>query len=156
MNSTRAEARNRNSLLLRYMSMGGQSAWRSERWCITDLMRSVSVLNGAVLFTGNSISVRINRSVRPPLTAGHGISINTEIPHVYTKPNNDFRLFTKTPRNSKAWRKAYARRTTVERTIKRILVDYDIESLRFRAEKRWFWSASLAAINMHLGNFGVY
>jgi len=119
-------------------------------------MRSASVLNGAVLFTGIQISVRINRSVRHPLTVGYGISINTEIPHVYTKPNSDFRLFTKTPRNSKAWRKIYARRTTVERTIKRILVDYDIEILRFRAEKRWFWSASLAAINMHLGNFGVY
>ena len=69
---------------------------------------------------------------------------------VYTKLDDDFRLFTKTPRGSKAWKKAYARRTTVERTIKRILVDYDIESLRFRAEKRWFWSASLAAINIHL------
>lgn len=69
---------------------------------------------------------------------------------VYTKPDDDFRLFTKTPRGSKAWKKTYARRTTVERTVKRILVDYDIESLRFRAEKRWFWSASLAAINIHL------
>ena len=69
---------------------------------------------------------------------------------VYTKPCNDPRLFTKTPRGSKVWKKSYARRTSVERTIKRILVDYDIESLRFRAEKRWFWSASLAAINMHL------
>jgi hypothetical protein len=69
---------------------------------------------------------------------------------IYTKPDDDFRLFTKTPRGSEAWKKAYARRTSVERTIKRILVDYDIESLRFRAEKRWFWSVSLAAINMHL------
>lgn len=69
---------------------------------------------------------------------------------VYTKPDDDFRLFTKTPRGSEAWKKVYARRTTVERTIKRILVDYEIESLRFRAEKRWFWSASLAAINQHL------
>jgi len=69
---------------------------------------------------------------------------------VYTKPSDDPRLFTKTPRGSKAWKKVYARRTTVERTIKRILVDYDIESLRFRAEKRWFWFASLAAINQHL------
>lgn len=69
---------------------------------------------------------------------------------VYTKPDDDFRLFTKTPRGSEAWKKAYARRTTVERTMKRILVDYDIESLRFRAEKRWFWFATLAAINQHL------
>jgi len=69
---------------------------------------------------------------------------------VYTKPDDDFRLFTKTPRGSKEWKKSYARRTSVERTMKRILVDYDIESLRFRAEKRWFWFASLAAINQHL------
>ncbi len=46
---------------------------------------------------------------------------------VYTKLKDDFRLFTQTPRGSKAWKKVYARRTTVERTIKRILVDYLIE-----------------------------
>jgi len=69
---------------------------------------------------------------------------------VYTKPDDDFRLFTKTPRGSEAWKKTYARRTSVERTLKRILVDYDIENLRFRAEKRWFWIASLAAINQHV------
>lgn len=69
---------------------------------------------------------------------------------VYTKPEDDFRLFTKTPRGSADWKEAYARRTSVERTFKRILVDYDIENLRFRAEKRWFWFASLAAINQHL------
>jgi len=69
---------------------------------------------------------------------------------VYTKLKDDFRLFTKTPRGSKAWKKVYARRTSVERTIKRILVDYQIENLRSRAEKRWFWFASLAAMNQHL------
>jgi len=63
---------------------------------------------------------------------------------------DDFRLFTQTPRKSKAWKKEYSRRTSVERTLKRILVDYLIENLRFRAEKRWFWAATLAAINMHL------
>jgi hypothetical protein len=68
----------------------------------------------------------------------------------YTKMEDDFRLFTETPRGSKAWKKAYARRTSVERTIKRVLVDYRIENLRLRAEKRWFWAASLAAINQHL------
>lgn len=68
----------------------------------------------------------------------------------YTKMQDDFRLFTKTPRRSEVWKKTYARRTSVERTFKRILVDYRIESLRFRAEKRWFWAASLAAMNQHL------
>jgi hypothetical protein len=38
----------------------------------------------------------------------------------------------------------------VERTLKRILVDYIIESARLRAEKRWFWVASPAAVNQHL------
>ena len=69
---------------------------------------------------------------------------------VHTKLCDDYRLFTKTQRGSKTWRKKYSRRTSVERTIKRILVDYRIESLLFRAEKRWFWAATLAAINQHL------
>ena len=68
----------------------------------------------------------------------------------YTKMKDDLRLFTQTPRGSKAWKKTYARRTSAERNIKRILVDYRIENLKFRAEKRWFWAASLAAINQHL------
>ena len=68
----------------------------------------------------------------------------------YTKMKDDFRLFTQTPRKSKACKKEYSRRTSVERTLKRILVDYLIENLRFRAEKRWFWAATLAAMNMHL------
>ncbi len=63
---------------------------------------------------------------------------------------DDPRLFTRTPRDSKAWKKAYAGRTSVERTLKRIPVDYDIENLRLRAEKRWFWFAALAGINQHL------
>jgi len=69
---------------------------------------------------------------------------------VYTKPSWDLRLFTPTPRNSKAWKNVYARRTTVERTFKRILVDYKIELANARTKKRWFWQATLAAINQHL------
>ena len=69
---------------------------------------------------------------------------------IHTKPDDDLRLFTKTPRGSKAWKIKFAKRTSVERTLKRILVDYIIESARLRAEKRWFWVASLAAVNQHL------
>lgn len=69
---------------------------------------------------------------------------------VYTKPIWDLRLFTPTPRNSKAWKNVYARRTTVERTFKRILVDYKIELANARTKKRWFWQVTLAAINQHL------
>lgn len=69
---------------------------------------------------------------------------------VYTKPDWDFRLFTQTPRTSKEWKKIYARRTTVERTFKRILDDYSIENANARSKKRWFWQVTLAAINQHL------
>jgi len=69
---------------------------------------------------------------------------------VYTRPETDYRLFTKTPRGSKAWKKVYTRRTSVERTLKRILVDYLIERARARSDKRWFWLATLAALNQHL------
>lgn len=68
----------------------------------------------------------------------------------YTRPVNDCRLFTKTSRGSKAWKKVFARRTSVERTLKRILVDYLIERARARSDKRWFFIATLAALNQHL------
>ena len=35
-------------------------------------------------------------------------------------------------------------------TFKRILVDYKIENARCRSKKRWFWQATLAALNQHL------
>ncbi|GAW31982.1 transposase, partial [Carboxydocella sp. JDF658] len=69
---------------------------------------------------------------------------------IYTKPSWDLRLFTPTPRGSQEWKETYARRTSVERTFKRILVDYKIEQARARSKKRWFWQALLAAINQHL------
>jgi hypothetical protein len=69
---------------------------------------------------------------------------------VYTKPDWDLRIFTPIPRGSKAWKAIYARRSTVERTFKRILVDYKIENARCRSNKRWFWQATIAALNQHL------
>ncbi len=68
----------------------------------------------------------------------------------YTRLDKDLRLFTKTPRGSKAWKKAFARRSSVERSLKRLLVDYRIESFRVRSDKQWFWLAAVAAINVHL------
>ena len=68
----------------------------------------------------------------------------------YTRPEKDLRLFTKTPRGTKAWKKIYARRSSAERSLKRMLVDYLIEKLRARSDKQWFWWATLAAINVHL------
>jgi hypothetical protein len=68
----------------------------------------------------------------------------------YTRPGTDYRLFTKTPRGSRLWKKIFARRSSVERTLKRILVDYSIEKARAHSDKRWFWLATLAALNQHL------
>lgn len=69
---------------------------------------------------------------------------------VYTKPEHDLRLFTKTPRNSKVWKKVYARRTASERTNKRQKIDYRLERTRARSKKRIFWRLTLGAINQHL------
>ena len=69
---------------------------------------------------------------------------------VYTKPEWDLRLFPKTPRNSKAWKEVYARRTTSERTNKRQKIDYQLEKTRSRSKRRIFWRLTLGAINQHL------
>ncbi|MFA5384266.1 MAG: transposase [Eubacteriales bacterium] len=69
---------------------------------------------------------------------------------VYTKPEKDLRLFPKTPRNSKAWKKVYARRITSERTNKRQKNDYQLERTRSRSKRRIFWRLTLGAINQHL------
>ncbi len=94
--------------------------------------------NGAALF------IRITASAPKSLIAPQVIMVGW---FLYTKPSWDLRLFTPTPRNSKAWKDVYARRTIVERTFKRILVDYKIELANARTKKRWFWQATLAAIN---------
>ena len=65
-------------------------------------------------------------------------------------PEWDLRLFPKTPRNSKAWKKVYARRTTSERTNKRQKIDYRLEKTRTRSKRRIFWRLALGAINQHL------
>lgn len=69
---------------------------------------------------------------------------------IYTKPIWDRRLFTTTPRGSREWKQVYAKRTSVERGLKRILVDYRIENSRVRDKRYWFWRAILAGINQHL------
>jgi hypothetical protein len=69
---------------------------------------------------------------------------------VYTRPENDYRLFTKTPHGSKAWKNVFARRSSVELSLKRAFVDYRIEQARARSDKRWFFIATLAALNQNL------
>jgi len=56
----------------------------------------------------------------------------------------------KLPAVQKAWKKVFARRTSVERTLKRILVDYLTERARAHSDKRWFFITTLAALNQHL------
>lgn len=54
------------------------------------------------------------------------------------------------PRGSEAWKQVYKRRTAVERSLKRTLVDYRIEQSRVRGRCRWSWRAILAAMAQHV------
>ena len=69
---------------------------------------------------------------------------------VYTKPRDDPRLFTPTPRNSRAWKKTYALRSAAERSFKRAKVDYELERCRVRSKRAWFWRSHLVGMNQHL------
>jgi len=69
---------------------------------------------------------------------------------IYIKPDYDPRLFPPVPRGSDAFKAMFKRRTSVERSNKRILVDYCIENGRCRSSKQRFVRATLAVINIHL------
>jgi hypothetical protein len=69
---------------------------------------------------------------------------------IYLKPEDDLRLFTPVPRHSNVWRSKFKTRTSVERSHKRILVDYDIEAGKCRSSRQRFARAVFAAINVHL------
>lgn len=69
---------------------------------------------------------------------------------VYTKPLDDLRLFTTTPRNSDAWKQVYNGRSASERVNKRLMVDYNIERCRVRSNKHWVWRGHFALISIHL------
>ena len=69
---------------------------------------------------------------------------------VYTKPQDDLRLFTRTPRNSSAWKEVYKGRSASERVNKRLMVDYQLERCRVRSNKHWVWRGHFAAISIHL------
>jgi hypothetical protein len=69
---------------------------------------------------------------------------------IYIKPDYDFRLFPPVPRNSESFKKKFKTRTSVERSNKRILVDYNVEAGRCRSSKQRFTRAVLAAANIHL------
>jgi len=57
---------------------------------------------------------------------------------VYTKPQDDKRLFGVPPRGSKEWKNRYAKRVASERCFKRKKNDYNLEHARHRRENLWF------------------
>lgn len=69
---------------------------------------------------------------------------------VYTKPHDDLRFFTTTPRGSEAWKSVYKLRSGSERSFSRKKKDYDLERCRVRSLKAWYWRTHFAAINQHL------
>ncbi|MBC7320123.1 transposase [bacterium] len=70
---------------------------------------------------------------------------------MYTYPEVNPRLFTNPPRGSNLWNELYTRnRSSVERCIKRILVDYELEKARVYSRKQWIWRIALVCINIHL------
>ena len=90
-------------------------------------LRSTGRNTDALKQTGNTAA-----SVRSPaLQLYMGWTV-----HIYTKDNP--RLFNILPRDSKAWKKEYDRRTSVERSNKREKEDYKLEDGRHRATKMWY------------------
>lgn len=69
---------------------------------------------------------------------------------VYIKPDYDPRLFPPVPRGSDKFRQEMKRRTTVERSHKRMFKDYDIEAGNCRSSRERFARATMAAVNVHL------
>ena len=59
-------------------------------------------------------------------------------------------MFTPVPRHSKAFKDKFKTRTYVERSNKRMFVDYSIENARSRSSLMRFAMATFSAINIHL------
>jgi len=64
--------------------------------------------------------------------------------------HDDLRLFTRTPRNSKACKDVFKKRTSSEQSFDRMKIDYELERCRVRSRKAWHWQAHFTAINQHL------
>ena len=74
---------------------------------------------------------------------------------VYTYPDAS-RREPPVPRDSKAWKDTYKRRTAVERSLKRTLVDYSVEHTRVRGRCHWYWRTTLAAMAQHVDAWLVH
>ncbi len=69
---------------------------------------------------------------------------------VYTYPEQNLRLFTKTPRGSTEWKNTFNKRSGSERTFKRKKTDYNIEAVRVRSHTHWFTRYALTAMCQHI------
>ncbi len=93
----------------------------------------------------NGFDISQNRQKwRCPLACGAKISCKTPCSTAkygrtfHTFPEDNLRLFPKTPRASHKWQLIYMRRTSVERSNKREKVDYHLEAGRHRSTKMWY------------------
>lgn len=69
---------------------------------------------------------------------------------VYIKPDYDLRLYPLIHRNSDEFKETFKRRSSVERSFKRIFEDYNVESYSSQSNRLRFSLATFAAINIHL------
>jgi hypothetical protein len=86
-----------------------------------------------------SVKNKVNSCNNPCSTSLYGRAFHTH-------PQDDLRIFTKTPRGSKKWIIEYKRRSSIERSNKREKVDYHLESGHHRSTM--MWSIRLYAIMM--------
>ena len=69
---------------------------------------------------------------------------------VYTKPRDDLRHLTRTPRGSDEWKVKFAKRSSAERTIKGLKDSYNIKRCRHRTRHVWHTRLFLAAMAQHV------
>ncbi len=69
---------------------------------------------------------------------------------VYLKPDYDLRLFPLIHRDSDEFKETFKRRSSVERSFKKIFEDYCVESYDSQSNRVRFALATFAAINIHL------
>ena len=68
--------------------------------------------------------------------------------HIQQKDNP--RIFNIPPRDSKEWKLEYDRRTSVERSNKRVKIDYKLEDGRHRSSKMWYCRLYAIMMLQHL------
>jgi len=69
---------------------------------------------------------------------------------VYLKPDYDLRLFPLVHRDSDEFKEKFKRRSSVERSFKRIFEDYSVENYSSQSNRMRFSIATFASINIHL------